>query len=162
MNGLLKTLIKPDWNDNPKRSEILYAANLLQIGEFQLIQLAYNSWFKEDLPEEKISKIFNEYMVRGIIPMWVTYYAKDILKLNSANILQIHNKKYHIYDNEFGSFIENESQRKKRGFFFIIIILFIFIGSHYMTLGYEIDSDEFLFPPYVEKNIIYPELKKNK
>ena len=23
MNGLLKTLIKPDWDDNPKRSEIL-------------------------------------------------------------------------------------------------------------------------------------------
>ena len=117
MNGLLKTLIKPDWEDDTKRSEILYAANLLQIGEFQLIQLAYNSWFKEDLPEEKINKIFNEYMVRGIIPMWVTYYAEDILKLNKANILQIHDKKYHVYDNEFGSFIKNEEQRKKRGFF---------------------------------------------
>ena len=41
MRGLLKTIIKPDWDDNPKRSEILNAANLLQIGEFQLIQLAY-------------------------------------------------------------------------------------------------------------------------
>ena len=41
MNGLLKTLIKPDWDDNPERSKILNAANLLQIGEFQLIQLAY-------------------------------------------------------------------------------------------------------------------------
>ena len=162
MNGLLKTLIKPDWNDNPKRTEILYAANLLQIGEFQLIQLAYNSWFKEDLPEEKINKIFNEYMVRGIIPMWVTYYAKDILKLNKANILQIHDEKYHVYDHEFGSFIKNEEQRKRRGFFFIIIILFVFIGSHYMTLNYEIESDDFLFPPYVEKNIVYPELNKNK
>ena len=37
MNGLLKTLVKPDWDDNPKRSEILEAANLLQIGEFQFI-----------------------------------------------------------------------------------------------------------------------------
>jgi len=162
MNGLLKTLIKPDWEDDTKRSEILYAANLLQIGEFQLIQLAYNSWFKEDLPEEKINKIFNEYMVRGIIPMWVTYYAEDILKLNKANILQIHDKKYHVYDNEFGSFIKNEEQRKKRGFFFIILILFVFIGTHYMTLNYEIESDEFLFPPYVEKKIVYPELNENK
>jgi len=40
MNGLLKTLIRPDWDDDPKRSEILDAANLLQIGEFQLMQLA--------------------------------------------------------------------------------------------------------------------------
>ena len=36
MNGLLKTLIKPDWDDNPKRSEVIQAANLIQIGEFQL------------------------------------------------------------------------------------------------------------------------------
>ena len=41
MNGLLKTLIKPDWDDNPKRSEILNAANLLHLGEFQLIPVSY-------------------------------------------------------------------------------------------------------------------------
>ena len=40
MNGLLKTLIKPDWDDSPKRTEIIQAANLIQVGEFQLIQLA--------------------------------------------------------------------------------------------------------------------------
>ena len=26
-------------------------------------------------------------MVTGIVPMWVTYYAKDIIKLDKANIL---------------------------------------------------------------------------
>ena len=62
MNGLLKTLIKPDWDDDPKRSEILDAANLLQIGEFQLIRLAYKVWYNEDLPENKINKIFSEHM----------------------------------------------------------------------------------------------------
>ena len=79
MNGLLKTLVKPDWEDNPKRSEILDAANLLQIGEFQLIQLAYKVWYSEELPEHRIDKIFSEYMVTGIIPIWVTYYARDII-----------------------------------------------------------------------------------
>ena len=58
MNGLLKTLVKPDWDDNPKRSEILHAANLLQIGEFHLIQLAYKVWYKENLPEKKINILF--------------------------------------------------------------------------------------------------------
>ena len=62
MNGLLKTLIRSDWDDDPKRSEILHAANLLQIGEFQLMQLAYKVWYNEDLPENKINKIFNEHM----------------------------------------------------------------------------------------------------
>ena len=41
MKDLVKTLVKPDWDDSPKRSEILNAAKLLQIGEFQLVQLAY-------------------------------------------------------------------------------------------------------------------------
>ena len=45
--------MKPDWDDDPKRSEIRYAANLLQIGEFQLIQLAYNIWFKKNCQKTK-------------------------------------------------------------------------------------------------------------
>ena len=98
MNGLLKTLIKPDWDDSPKRSEILHAANLLQIGEFQLIQLAYKVWYNENLPEDKINKIFSEYMITGIIPIWATYYAKDILKLDQANVLDSYHEKYHVYD----------------------------------------------------------------
>ena len=112
MNGLIKTLLKPDWDDNPKRSEILHAANLLQIGEFQLIQLAYKVWYGEDLPEEKINKIFSEYMLNGILPIWVSYYAKDILKLDKANVLDSYNEKYHVYDNEFGEYIHDEKQRK--------------------------------------------------
>ena len=117
MSDLLKTLIKPDWDDNPKRSEILHAANLLQIGEFQLIQLAYKTWYKEDLPEDKINKIFSEYMVTGIIPIWVTDYAQNILKLNKANVLDSFNDKYHVYDHEFGRHISTEKQRKRRGVF---------------------------------------------
>ena len=29
MNGFFKTLIEPDWDENPKRSEIIHAANLI-------------------------------------------------------------------------------------------------------------------------------------
>ena len=161
MSGLLKTLIKPDWDDNPKRSEILHAANLLQIGEFQLIQLAYKIWYEEDLPENKINKIFSEYMVTGIIPIWVTYYAKDILKLNQANVLDSYNEKYHVYDHEFGSYIYDDKQRKRRGIFYAIIIGLVFVFSHYMAANYVEESASF-FPPYIEKSVVYPELYKNK
>ena len=41
MNGLLKTLIKPDWEYDPKRSEVLDADKLLHVGAFQLIQLRH-------------------------------------------------------------------------------------------------------------------------
>jgi len=163
MDGLLKTLIKPDWDDNPKRSEILHAANLLHVGEFQLIQLAYKSWYAEDLPEEKINKIFSEYMVTGIIPIWVAHYAQDILKLNKANVLDSFNDKYHVYDHEFGKYISTEKQRKRRGIFYALIIGIVFIGSHYMAINYVKDEESAgFYPPYVEKRVVYPELYKEK
>jgi len=160
MNGLLKTLIKPDWDDNPKRSEILHAANLLHVGEFQLIQLAYKSWYIEDLPEEKINKIFSEYMITGIIPIWVTYYAQDILKLYKANVLDSFNDKYHVYDHEFGEHISTEKQRKRRGIFYALVIGFVFIGTHYMAANYTEEPAGF-YPPYIEKRVVYPELYKD-
>ena len=163
MNGLLKTLIKPDWDDNPKRSEILHAANLLHIGEFQLVQLAYKSWYNENLPEDRINKIFSEYMVTGIIPVWVTHYAQDILKLNKANVLDSFNDKYHVYDHEFGKYISTEKQRKRRGIFYALIIGMVFIASHYMAINYVADEGSAgFYPPYVEKRVVYPELYKKK
>ena len=163
MNGLLKTLVKPDWDDNPKRSEILNAANILQIGEFQLIQLAYKVWFREDLPENKINKIFEEYMIRGIMPIWVTYYAKDIIKLDNANVLNSYDEKYHVYDHEFGTYIYDNKQRRRRGVLYATIIAFVFIASHYMAINYVDDEGSAgFYPPYIEKRVVYPELYKDK
>ena len=163
MNGLLKTLIKPDWDENSKRSEILHAANLLQIGEFQLIQLAYKVWYGENLPEDKINNIFSEYMVNEIIPIWVTAYAKDILKLDQANVLDSYNEKYHVYDHEFGAYIYNNKQRRRRGVLYATIIAIVFIGSHYMAINYVEDEESAgFFPPYIEKRVVYPELYKDK
>ena len=161
MNGLIKTLIKPDWDDNPKRSTILHAANLLQIGEFQLIQLAYKVWYNKDLPEDKINKVFSEYMVRGIMPIWVSYYAKDIIKLDNAKKLNSYDDRYHVYDHEFGDFIPSEANRKKRGIFYATIIAFVFIATHYMAANY-VEEPAGFYPPYIEKRVVYPELyKKN-
>ena len=163
MDGLLKTLIKPDWDDNPKRSKILNAANLLQIGEFQLIQLAYKVWYREALPEDKINNIFSEYMVTGIIPIWVTYYAQDIIKLSDVNVLNNYDEKYHIYDHEFGEYIYDNKQRRRRGTLYAIIIAFVFIASHYMAINYVGDNEPASFyPPYIEKQVVYPELYKEK
>ena len=163
MKDFLHTLIKPDWDDNPKRSEILNAANLLQIGEFQLIQLAYKVWYKEDLSEDKINKIFEEYMIRGIIPIWATYYAKDIIKLDDANVLNGYDEKYHVYDHEFGEYIYDNKLRKRRGIQYSIIIILVFIITHFMAINYvEVEKSASFYPPYIEKRVVYPELYENK
>jgi hypothetical protein len=153
VNNFLKTLIKPDWDDNPKRSEVLHAANLLQVGEFQLIQLAYKVWFKKELPEDKINNIFSEYMITGIIPIWVTYYAKDILKLESVKKLDSEQEKYHIYDNEFGNKILDDKKRRQKGIQYTLIIAFVFFFSHYIAIkdNKESNMTNILFP-YIEKD----------
>ena len=161
MKDFLHTLIKPDWDNNPKRSEILDAANLLQIGEFQLIQLAYNVWYKENLPEAKINKIFEEYMIRGIIPIWVTYYARDIIKLDNANVLNGYDEKYHVYDHEFGEYINNDKHRRRRGIQYATIIILVFIFTHFMAANYVEEAASF-YPPYIEKRVVYPELYEDK
>ena len=161
MKDFLHTLIKPDWDNNPERSEILDAANLLQIGEFQLIQLAYKVWYKENLPEDKINKIFEEYMIRGIIPIWVTYYARDIIKLDNANVLNDYDEKYHVYDHEFGEYICNDKHRRRRGIQYATIIILVFIFTHFMAANYVEEAASF-FPPYIEKRVVYPELYEDK
>ena len=105
--------------------------------------------------------IFEEYMVTGIIPIWVTYYAKDIIKLDKAKILDSYNKKYHVYDHEFGKVISNEKQRKTRGIFYTILIGLVFVGSHYIAIN-RVDEPAGFYPPYIEKKIIYPELYQKK
>ena len=161
MKDFLHTLIKPDWDDNPKRSEILNAANLLQIGEFQLIQLAYKVWYRENLPEDKINNIFSEYMITGIIPIWVTYYAKDVLKLEQANVLDSYNEKYHVYAHEFGAYIYDDKQRRRRGILYATIIAFVFITTHFIAANY-VEEPAGFYPPYIEKRVVYPELYEKK
>ena len=100
-------------------------------------------------------------MVTGIIPIWVTFYAQDILKLNKANVLDTYNEKYHAYDHEFGEYISNRKQRRRRGIFYVIIIGFVFVASHYMAIN-SVEEPAGFFPPYVEKKVVFPELYKNK
>ena len=85
-------------------------------------------------------------MITGIIPIWVTYYAKDILKLDRANVLDSYNEKYHVYDHEFGAYIYNNQQRRRRGLLYATIITFVFIASHYVAINYVEyeESAEFL------------------
>ena len=163
MKDFIHTLIKPDWDNNPKRSEILDAANLLQIGEFQLIQLAYRVWYKENLPEDKVNKIFEVYMIRGIIPIWVTYYARDIIKLDNANVLNGYDEKYHVYDHEFGEYICNDKHRRRRGIQYATIIILVFIFTHFMAINYvDVEESASFYPPYIEKRVVYPELYEDK
>lgn len=96
--SLLQTLLRPDHDDNPDRARSARAANLLQVGEFQLVQLAYFEWFGEDLPEALGHRVFNAYMLRDQVPPWVRHYTRRILALDEAGQLDDRDPAYHRYD----------------------------------------------------------------
>jgi hypothetical protein len=100
-------------------------------------------------------------MITGIIPIWVTAYARDILKLDQANVLDSYNEKYHVYDHEFGAYIYDNSQRRRRGVLYATIIVCVFVVTHFMAANYVEEPASF-YPPYIEKRVVYPELYKDK
>ena len=62
---------------------------------------------------------------------------------------------------KFGSYIDNEQQRKRRGIFYASIIVIVFIASHFMAANY-VEEPAGFYPPYIEKRVVYPELYKNE
>ena len=60
MPNFFQTLMKPDREDpgNADQSDVARAANILMIGEFQMLQLAYFEWYGEDLPIALIDRLF--------------------------------------------------------------------------------------------------------
>ncbi len=57
LSSLWDTLLKPDHEEleMKERLVVITAANQLQVGEFQLLQLAYREWYNMDLPEALVS-----------------------------------------------------------------------------------------------------------
>ena len=59
MKDFFQTLLKPDREDPEakERAEVARAADILMIGEFQFLQLAYYEWHGDDLPVELVDKL---------------------------------------------------------------------------------------------------------
>lgn len=96
-----KTLLRPDRDDDSERSAIAQAANLLQVGEFQLLQLAYAEWFGEDMDEATSSAVFEAFMRQGQMPAWARHYARKILDMERQGVLDDIDPRYHRFDNDY-------------------------------------------------------------
>ena len=70
MSSLWETLLHPDHEEleMKDRLAVISAANQLQVGEFQLLQLAYQEWHDKDLPEALMSRLFTSYMLQNEVP----------------------------------------------------------------------------------------------
>lgn len=100
---LLKTIIRPDRLEleMQDRMIVVSAANLLEIGEFQFLQLAYSEWFGNDIPAALLDPLFCSYMFRNTVPYWARHYARLILSRDAAGGLDPADPAFHRYDHAF-------------------------------------------------------------
>ena len=148
LSELVETLIRPDHDDEEmkERLVVIEAANQLQVGEFQLLQLAYRAWHGEDLPEALVSKIFTDYMLKSEVPHWARDYARKIVTGCEQGDIDMNATGYHRYDHDYGAPVRHPIRR----FCFAAAGLVLFIGGSIVIANIATINPASMFPPYLD------------
>ena len=151
--SLWETLLNPEYEEQEmkERLTVISAANQLQIGEFQLLQLAYREWHNEDLPEALITKLFKSYMLHNRVPHWARHYARHIIDGYERGELDDNAPRFHRYDHEYHTSVPQGVQRFCVAAGGVIIVVF---GSIYVA-NQVVDSPTSLLPPYFEEKDLH-------
>lgn len=147
--SLWETLLNPEHEEQQmkERLVVISAANQLQVGEFQLLQLAYRDWFDKDLPEALVSKLFSSYMLHNHVPHWARHYARGIMDGHERGELDDNAPRFHRYDHEYHTSVPQGFQRFCIAAASVLIAVF---GSIYVA-NRVVDSPTSLLPPYFEE-----------
>ncbi len=152
MATLLRTLIRPDREEASLRAEVAKAANLLQVGEFQFLQLAYSEWHGKEMTEDLVNRLFMRYMLYDQVPYWARHYAHRILSLDGRGELNERDPGYHRYDRNYGKELPRDVRR-----FIVAAAIVVSLMGGVLGLGHLVAGESASFlPPYFTKK----ELKK--
>jgi hypothetical protein len=154
--NLFQTLMRPDGEELEmgQRTHVLKAANILQVGEFQLLQLAYRDWYNKDLPEALVSQLFSSYMLKNEVPHWARNYARKIIDADARGALNDNAPAFHVYDHEYRTFVPGGVRR----FWTAVGILTLCIGGAIILADLSVTTSATQFPPYLNEE----DLKVNK
>ena len=142
--SLLETLIRPDKEIEDDRSEVVKAANLLQVGEFQLLQLAFYDWHKRDMPDAVIDRLFANYMLHNEVPFWARRYARKIIAQDAVGDLNDHEPYYHRYDADYHTQVPDGVRKFAWAACIIVVAIFGSILLAHMVTR----PGGSIFPPY--------------
>ncbi|MCH8843185.1 MAG: hypothetical protein IID61_09430 [SAR324 cluster bacterium] len=95
---MFKLLHNPDEADADLANVISEASNRLDVGEFQLFQLSYESWYGRHPAPEVIEPFFFTYLYHDKMPAWARHYARKIIELDDRGGLVGNDPSYHRFD----------------------------------------------------------------
>jgi hypothetical protein len=149
MMEFFQTLLHPDREDPNavERAAVARAANILMVGEFQLLQLAYYEWHGEDLPVDLVNRLFGAYMLKNLVPHWARHYARRIIEKDDKGFIDFSDPYYHRYDHDYHTWVPRGTQR------FIVAAVGVFLvvfGSIYVA-NHVAGASASLLPPYFEE-----------
>jgi hypothetical protein len=153
--NFFKVLLRPDREEaeNAGRAVIAGAANQLQVGEFQFLQLAYREWFGDDIPESAMDGLFDSYMLDGEVPYWARHCARRIIRLDEAGDLNDGDPRYHRYDCEYSVRTPLDVGR----ICFVLGFVAMMVGGGLAIANFEADPDTSMFPPYFSDAELQPQ-----
>ena len=126
MQGLFKTLLRPDREEDPERSLVARAANILQVGEFQFLQLAYADWHGRDMPGELCTLMFRAYMMQNEVPAWARHFARWVIRQDEIGMIDGHEARYHRYDHDY---VTHVPQGVKKFVIATMIVAFVLVTA---------------------------------
>lgn len=143
-------LLRPDREEleMADRTVVAAAANVLQIGEFQLLQLAYHEWFGRDLPEAMVADLFSAYMLNNDVPHWARHYARLILMREERGLLDTQDARYHRYDHDYHTHVPEGVRR----FCLAVGLLSFALVSGVVVANLAVERPTSLLPPYFERD----------
>jgi len=150
--NFFQTLLHPDQEDDPVRAEIAHAANLLQIGEFQFLQIAYADWHGKDLTGAGLDEMFKAYMLNEVVPPWARHFARKIIAEESMNDVNIDDPQFHRFDSDYF----RPEPLGVRKFAVAIILISTVLGGGLMVGGMTKSTATSVLPPYFEADQLKP------
>ncbi len=147
MQGLFKTLLRPDREEDPEATLIARAANILQVGEFQFLQLAYADWHGRDMSAELCTKLFRAYMMYNEVPVWARHFARWVIRQEEIGEIDSRDAQYHRYDHDYVTYVP---QGVRKFIVATMIVAFIMVSAILAGHLSGVESTSVL-PPYFQK-----------
>jgi hypothetical protein len=66
---------------DPRARDIIQAANMLEVSEFDFLGIAYREWYGHEPARERINAVFGNYMFGGEPPFWAHRLAREVIGL---------------------------------------------------------------------------------